>query len=238
MKVQMLVAVLAACLMSAALAEEKESMRSVLQAAGQVEVKGSRKGRIAFVNLQNRLPAADIAAAAANVAKETMCQVDVGAADGAQVVVEVVDNETDAALTAYPEEFRARVNIARLSAGLKGSAVEKFFASRCRKELLRAFCYACGVAGSQYPRNTMAITRISDLDLVGEFIPGDTVGMCTDRLNGIGVTPARYVGYARACIDGWAPAPTNEAQKIVWEKAREMKERGPSNPIKIRPPAK
>ena len=75
----------------------------------------------------------------------------------------------------------------------------------------------------------MDIFEISDLDHVGEFIPGDTAENCRKLLAKRGVYPKRYVTYRAACIRGWAPAPTNAAQKAVWDKVRAI----PKNPMKI-----
>ena len=208
------------------------------QSAGELEVKGSQKGRVAIVNKQSRVPVADLQTAAAIIEKETRCRIEVGPAEGAQVVVEVIDDKDAASLTAYPEDYKAVVNVAKMEQGLKGDAVAKFFVPRCRKEILRAFCYACGAAGTQYPGNILAVSKISDLDMVGEFIPGDTGYACQQRLASLGVTQKVFVSYARAVRDGWAPAPTNDAQKAVWERVKARKEKGPTNPIKINPPTK
>jgi hypothetical protein len=208
------------------------------QSPGFLPVPQTQKGRIAIVNKQQKLPAGDVAEIAAFIAKATRCRCEVGAAEGADVVVEIIDDKGAPILAAYPEDFKATLNVAKLDAGLNGAAVEKFFVKRCRKELLRAFCFACGTAGTQYPDNILAIGKISDLDLIGEFIPGDTIYAIQARLKKIGVTPLQYVSYARACKEGWAPAPTNDVQRIVFEKIKALKEKGPANPIKILPPKK
>jgi hypothetical protein len=48
----------------------------------------------------------------------------------------------------------------------------------------------------------------------------------------------RTVSYRQACSEGWAPAPTNDAQRVFYEQAKADKERGPTNPIKIPMPKK
>jgi hypothetical protein len=75
----------------------------------------------------------------------------------------------------------------------------------------------------------MAIGVICDLDLVEEFIPGDTAYACVARLIKVGVTPIRLVTYAKACKEGWAPQPTNDVQKAIWDKVHAM----PATPMKI-----
>ena len=203
-------------------------------------VPGSQKGQVTFVNKQSRLPEGEIQAVCVVIEKATKCKTVLGTKEGAgaQVVIEVLDDATSPVMAAYPEDYRASVNVGRLDKNLKGRALDKFFTARCRKELLRAFCFACGAGGSQYPNNIMAIGDVTDLDLCEEFIPGDTVLTCVMRLAKIGIKPTKFVSYAKACREGWAPAPTNEVQKIIWDKVQADKERGPSNPITIPPPVK
>ena len=195
---------------------------------------GSQKGEIVFVNNQSRLPTNELEAVCRQVEKATKCRAVLGDAASGQVQIEVVDDADSPILAAFPEDYRAKVNIRKLDKNLKGKALDKFFASRCRKELLRAFCFACGAGGSQYPDNIMAIGDICDLDLVEEFIPGDTAYACVARLIKVGVTPIRLVTYAKACKDGWAPAPTNDVQKAIWDKVHAL----PTAPIKIKPEEK
>lgn len=234
MNTRIVVAILALLASFASVAAEKPHPPR----SGILPVKDSQKGRIAFVNKQSRLPLADIESAAQQVAKDTQCRVEVGSAEGAQVVIEIVDSKDEPTLTAFPEDYKARVNVAKIDVGLSGDAVKKFYFSRCRKELLRAFCFACGTAGTQYRNNIMTVAKLQDLDLVGEFIPGDTTYICQSRLKEIGVTPMQFVSYAQACRQGWAPAPTNVTQQRIWDRVREMKEKGPTSPIKISPPNK
>ena len=44
-----------------------------------------------------------------------------------------------------------------------------------------------------------------------------------------GVTPARKGIYEAACQQGWAPAPTNDIQKAIWDKVHAV----PATPMKI-----
>lgn len=197
-------------------------------------VPDSQKGQVTFVNKQSRLEEVEILSVCATIEKAIKCKAAIGTAEGAKVVVEITDNETAPVMTAYPEDYKAVVNLRKLDKNLKGRALEKFYPSRCRKELLRAFCFACGAGGSQYPNNIMAISDITDLDLCEEFIPGDTASTCEARLSKVGITPMRFATYAKACRDGWAPAPTNDVQKAIWDKVHAM----PTEPLKIKPETK
>ena len=44
--------------------------------------------------------------------------------------------------------------------------------------------------------------------------------------------------YRKACREGWAPAPTNDVQKAIWEDINATKERGPANALPIPSPKK
>jgi len=193
------------------------------------EVKGSRKGLISIVNNQKRLPEAELVKVCDYLKTTLNCNVAIGKTAETGVTVEVVDDLSKPTLAAFPEDFMATVNIAKLSDGLKGGAVEKFFAPRCRKEILRGFCFACGCGGTQFPNNILSIKKISDFDLVGEFIPGDTVATLYPRLATVGVTPTAYVTYAKACREGWAPPPKNPKQQKIWDRVHSI----PKTPMKI-----
>lgn len=199
------------------------------KAGGLLPVPKSQRGHITIINRQDKLPHSEILKAGEIISGQLKIKVLTDNADDAGVVVEIVADKTSPSLIVHPEDGYAQINVERMKKGLSGKAVDKFFAPRCRKEILRAFSYASGAVGSQYPGNIMDIFEISDLDHVGEFIPGDTAENCRKLLAKRGVYPKRYVTYRAACIRGWAPAPTNAAQKAVWDKVRAI----PKNPMKI-----
>jgi len=51
----------------------------------------------------------------------------------------------------------------------------------------------------------------------------------------MGMAAPKLVPYLKACQEGWAPVPTNDYQKAVWERVRSEKERGPANGLRIEP---
>ena len=75
----------------------------------------------------------------------------------------------------------------------------------------------------------MSTASVKDLDTVQEFIPIDMGARWTDYLKNLGVTPAYQRTYKQACIEGWAPNPTNEYQKAIWDRVHAA----PKNPMKI-----
>ena len=82
-----------------------------------------------------------------------------------------------------------------------------------------------------------SVTTLKELDEMGAFaIAPMCLTMMSDHLPKLGVTFPYLTTYKRACREGWAPAPTNDVQKAIWEKIKADKERGPTNPITISPP--
>ena len=110
----------------------------------------------------------------------------------------------------------------------------EFAESRYRKELIRAVCYAAGTPVTQFKGNIFTIAKARDLDHCPEMIPIDTMQRTAFRLKDLGVMPSYKTTYRKACVDGWAPAPTNEYQKAIWDKVHAM----PTAPIKIKPETK
>ena len=62
----------------------------------------------------------------------------------------------------------------------------------------------------------------------------DIVQRFWDYMKPLGVLPAQRATYLKACEEGWAPAPTNDVQKAIWEKVHAM----PTEPLKIKPETK
>ena len=232
----------------------KKMSRAEMEAAkyaatgGMIVKPGTPKGRICFLNAQRLLPESEIRAAIAVLKGGSMrFAVDVedvtpssdfaalkASAKAAAAVIVVADDITPGLLAA-PEDGWAVVNIKRLEQGLKTPAAkEKFFAPRCRKELLRGFAAAAGGFGSSYQNNIMNVSKIEDLDLCDEFFPYDKYGVISKHLISLGLVPEQRVPYRKAVMDGWAPAPTNDVQKAVWDKVHAM----PTEPIKIKPETK
>lgn len=154
---------------------------------------------------------------------------------GADVLVMLYSDQDRPVLLAAPDEGWAAVNVAKIGKGLAAeSAKAKFVPSRTRKAMMRALAYACGAGGTGFPGNILSIARIEDLDYCKEFIPFDAIQQIFKLLEVRGVTRQAYVTYRAACRQGWAPAPTNEYQKAVWDKVHEL----PTNPLPLVKPTK
>lgn len=153
-------------------------------------------------------------------------------------VILVDEPESPAVLIALEDRW-AKVNVAKMDRGLKTEAArEKFLASRCSKEAFRVLAILCGGSASQFPGNVMDVSSLEDLDLAVPGLPIDRIDGMLRYLPKNGVTPEIRATYRKACRLGWAPPPTNEFQKIAWDRAHNAKEQGPANALKIRPPRK
>lgn len=207
-----------------------------------IERPNSQKGKIAFISTQAEIRDDVFTSLVSNQVKHTgynMVFEKAAAGDPAALkaaskadvaVIVVADDKTPTLLSAV-EDGWAVVNVRKLSEGLSTpEAKAKFLEPRCQKEVLRAFATIGGGIASQYPDNLMDIAKISDLDLVDVFIPNDAERSMRKILAQRGVTPVQKAFYSQACRQGWAPAPTNDTQKAIWDRVHAL----PTNPIKIK----
>ncbi len=219
-----------------------EMREKIKQRHGERIVKpGSQKGKVAFIDTREqpsealkKLVAAHAQLTQLNLVFETAAPGEAAAlkaASKADIAVVLVDDEKTPAMLAAIEDGWAVVNARQLARSLATEeAKAKFFDDRCAKEALRAFAAISGGLGSQYQGNLMGITKIEDLDLVQPFLPMDKVQAIGAYLAAHGVTPLVTAHYRQACKQGWAPAPTNDYQKAIWDDVHAI----PTEPLKIK----
>ena len=204
---------------------------------GRVIVPNSQKGKIAIVNCQKTAPAKWIEQSANAFAAFTKYNVKVE--DGAfelpmpkvsgEASLFIVEDEKLPSVLLAPENRWAMINVAPLKTG-EGTK-EKFLAARIQKEMARGLALLCGAQDSQYPNSLMGcIVKPEDLDqFIDCRLPVDIMGRIAKYPAKYGILPAKEVFYRKACQEGWAPAPTNDIQKAIWDKAHQI----PTKPIKI-----
>ena len=153
-------------------------------------------------------------------------------AAGGELGVVVMDNDWPT-LTVMPENGYAVVDVGALS---QDGPAPDILASRVRKEALRAFAFLTGAAYMARGEPLMRdIRTVKDLDAVPiERFGVETIAHVRESAPFYGLIPWRQATYKRACEEGWAPAPTNEYQKAIWDKVHEM----PTAPIRILPETK
>lgn len=215
---------------------------------GRVVNPKSGEGKIVFVNCQTKVSEADLTAKIAELAMmfavkmelqqgkfPSMDQMDhVAKATGGVAAFFLVDDSTlPISLSAYESGWGV-VNIAKLTA--ENSNLQ---AERVQKEMARTFALTCGIACGMGTADLMkSVRQPHDLDMCK--LPSErgiqaVISPIHRFLLPRGLMPTHVVTYARACREGWAPAPTNDVQKALMEKAKARREKGPTHPIKILP---
>lgn len=194
-----------------------------------------QKGKVVIVNCQKSAKPEWMKGAAAQIDKDIHIAVEV--ADGSfdvrkpvlqgEVSVFVVDDPELPMSLVAPEARWAAVNVATLK-----TDKEKFYEMRIRKAIARALAFVSGGVSSQFRMNvTVDIAKAADFDnCVNDRLPLDVIRRMTPCLANMGVTPWTMSNYRKACQEGWAPNPTNDVQKRIWDRVHEL----PSDPIKIK----
>lgn len=199
----------------------------IAKAGGEVIKKGTFLGKVSVVNEQTRLSTADCEAVVKIIADATQCNIVVDDGKDAAVKLTIIDDPNAPTLLLATEDHWGKMNVAKLVDDLPGaSAKAKFFAPRGRKMLLKGLSILLGGGASQFPGNVMNTTTVRQLDMVPESLPIDMIDIYKEYLKPLGVTPAEKVTYRKACKEGWAPAPTNEVQKAIWDKFHEVPTQG------------
>ncbi len=208
---------------------------------GEITRKGTFTGKIAFVDTQDVVPFEVVQKTAKTFADALGMNIvaekapsgnpaEILKSSGANVAVVLVNDATTPVMLLAPEDHWGAVNVAKLVDDLPAEkAKAKFRPTRAYKEMVRAFSILCGGGSSQFPGNMMNAPNLRQLDLTVDTIPADMVSYYMTYLKELGVTSREVTTYRRACREGWAPAPTNDVQKAIWDKVHQI----PDKPIKI-----
>ena len=150
---------------------------------------------------------------------------------GAQAGVFVVEDDVLPRLLTAPEEGWGIVNVKKCAASPNESRDKVM--QRVRKEIIRAMVLASGAGNSG---NVMqSVTNLESLDgILVEAVPLQARAAMLSHLANLGIEPVHIASYLKACQEGWAPAPTNDVQKAIWDKVHAL----PTEPMKILPETK
>ena len=216
---------------------------------GMVAKKGSKQGRVVFVNEQQQVPSEELESVAETIRIRDRINVEFTAgagekttpmnaaskkaAIGADVVIFLTEcDKCETMMLAAPEGAWSIVNALAVCKGAGNDDIKK---SRMAKMTERGFYCAAGAMNSQYPNSLMgAVRRPSDLDKLSIEPPVDVIMRTLESLSSVGVKPQIYATYKKACEEGWAPQPTNDVQKAIWDKVHAM----PTESLKIKPETK
>ena len=147
--------------------------------------------------------------------------------------IELVEEAGAPTLLIAPEDKWGRLNVARLASDSPdiGTLHRRF-----TKELWRCYGMTLGAFNSGYSPCVMrTVFTLADLDRDSSLMPCPLV---YDKIQGVNntlkVDATRRVSYKKACQEGWAPQPTNDVQKAIWDQVHQL----PTEPIKIKPETK
>ena len=194
-------------------------------------------GRVNIVNAQSVVNEAVLEAAATSIRRILLLAVDItkGESDNAYrpggrypVVISLTDTIGDATLMVAPEQCWAVVNTKLLSSD---SPTESVLADRAQKEIWRALAIILGASNSSIQPCVMhQVNSLGDLDAIRTKVPcPEPFTMMGMVANHLGIGRVMKASYRRACEEGWAPAPTNDVQKAIWDQVHAV----PKNPMKI-----
>lgn len=151
-------------------------------------------------------------------------------------VIFIIDQPATETILVAPEQRWASVNVSALAENADAGRL----AERTNKEIWRAAVILLASSNSMaQPCLMQPITSLSELDRISmtTTTPEPFAKMATTS-KAYGINPVQRGLYYIACQEGWAPAPTNDVQRTIWNRVKADKERGPTNPIKIPPPKK
>ena len=143
---------------------------------------------------------------------------------GAAAAVVVADGGCPAALVAAPDEGWAVLDASALLAGADAARAR----GRMSKGLWRAVAHALGVGGAA-SCVTGAARAPGGVDALPASPAPDTLNRMVDAAAARGAGLLSFASYRTACEEGWAPAPTNDVQREIWEKVHAV----PDKPITI-----
>lgn len=215
---------------------------------GRVVKPNSGEGKIVVYNAQSKIEEKALASILDDLTKAFGMRIEVKAganpafdkldeyakATGGAATIFLVDTATfPMSLVAF-ESGWGLVNLGKF-----GAAETAVQASRVERELARTLALTCGISYAMGTSTLMIPIRKSEaldnVELPNERGNPMITGPIHKYMLNFGVSPVTVVTYRKACVEGWAPAPTNDVQKALWDKARSEKERGPTNAIKILP---
>lgn len=131
-------------------------------------------------------------------------------------------------LVVMPDSAMACVSVKKLSEDNPSAEVLE---ARLSKELWRGFMYVLGSGNTYVSQCVMKqVTNLKELDAIpARTACPDAFTRAAEGAAKLGIKPARRVTYRQACKEGWAPQPTNDVQKVIWEEVHAK----PTNPMKI-----
>lgn len=208
---------------------------------GYVVYPNSQKGSVAFIDTQKAVDvSSDFEDIFGHFRHQVPVKIDYIKADAgepktlksnakANFAVVFISDSAQPPSIIVPEEGYAVVNFAKFTTGLKLPTDEAKYKRRCARAALKAFVLLCGGGSSRYPGHVATAQTPQELDFAQDKLPIDIQDSVKKYLGAAGVTPMKRTIYQRACQEGWAPQPTNDAQRVIWNQVHQI----PDKPITI-----
>jgi hypothetical protein len=213
----------------------EERRQHIMEMVGGFVTKPTKLPGVLFLNLQQRVPHDFVAATARTIADSAKFKYSTEAAGGEAgamiaralartndvgLVIAIVDEPGAPSLLTAQDAGWARVNVAYLATDNPGD-------ERLRERLIRQLWRATGLVfgagySLQFPGSVMRpIRSLADLDAIaGRSYATDTLQVILKSAEQLGIANMRPFTYKVACEQGWAPAPTNQWQKAIWDAAK------------------
>jgi len=188
------------------------------------------KGKLAVVNCQNRISQSNINERITYFASTMRMKFEGSNGErfslenagkmlsktGAEQAFFIIDDTSLPMSLIAPESRWGFMNVAKLAAD--SPSAEKLI-ERFRKEFTRAAALTFGSYSSQFSGSTLQpVHSLSDFDkLFSDEITIDLMTGMQRNFQKLGVTADRRTTYKKACFEGWAPMPTNQWQRAIWE---------------------
>lgn len=134
----------------------------------------------------------------------------------AGAVIAIVDDDSTPKMLVAPEDRAAIVNVRQL---MTDKPTQDKLNRRAWLMAYRAFCVAMGAAWTTSDVGLMRrIDTLEELDKVwGQATAPEAHFPICAMSKALKLSPGGFTPYRDACLDGWAPPPTNAVQKAIWE---------------------
>ena len=142
--------------------------------------------------------------------------------------VAFVEDDKMEPIAFYPDTGRCYVNVKALE---KDGADKNRVTERAAKQVWRSIGHVLG-AGDAIGGYTILqrVNSLGQLDAIQAKAPSpEQHNRMVDSMAKLGIEMVKVGTYRDACRQGWAPAPTNDVQKAIWDEIHAI----PSKPIKI-----
>ena len=178
---------------------------------GFLQEAGPKLGRI--LQLKVKTDSVQVEGCVMKACTDALADKDIGA------MILLVDKPEFPSLLLAPESRWAIVNVAPLASDNPDATKLQ---QRARRELWRAFAYVLGAAHSASPKCLMKpVFSLADLDnLSTEIVSPEALNKMMQGARTSGLAVARMTTYRKACQEGWAPSPTNDFQKAIWNEVK------------------